>query len=537
MPPPVPPFSSAALSDQGRVRANNEDRVYSDPQRGLFLVVDGMGGHEAGEHAAEIAVERIRTRLERQTGPPEQRLREAIALANNAIFEAARQNPAWQGMACVLTAAIIEDGQVTVGHVGDSRLYRIKRGAIEKMTHDHSPVGEREDSGELSETEAMQHPRRNEVFRDVGSAERAPDDPDFIEIISFPFEPASALLISSDGLSDALSSAGILRIIEQNAGEPGATVRQLIAAANESGHDNVSALLIEGGGFAPSFGKRPRKRRAAAPARAPYVAGETTDRLTAPAAPPLPWYRSAPAYLACGAILGALLLFSVEKLRAPEKPAHPVRVLTIAAPGSIAAALAEARPGDTVSVAPGMYSESLRLSEGVALLAQQPRDVILNGSVSAVNLHRARLEGFLIRGADVAVRIHNSYVVLANDEIVSSRAAGLEFSGASTGQVFACDIHDNLGPGILLNDAAAPSIQYNLIFHNGAAPASPRPGILVRSSARPFIAANIFSANGAEPLWLPASDESLVQRNSFSLAGKPDERPKIRVIPLQAARP
>ncbi len=148
--------------------------VYCDDVRGIFLVVDGMGGHEAGEQAAEIAVERMRMRLERQTDSVEQRLREAIALANNSIYEAARKNPEWNGMACVLTAAVMEDGQVTVGHVGDSRLYRIKRGHIEKMTHDHSPVGEREDSGELSEAEAMQHPRRNEVYRDVGSEERTP---------------------------------------------------------------------------------------------------------------------------------------------------------------------------------------------------------------------------------------------------------------------------------------------------------------------------------------------------------------------------
>src|SRR3954466_8520484 len=163
----VPRYLYAASSDVGSVRPNNEDRVYCDEARGFFLVVDGMGGHEAGEQAAEIAVERIRIRLERQTGAVEQRLREAITLANNAIYQSAQEQPEWEGMACVLTAAVIEEGQVTVGHVGDSRLYRIKRGTIEKITRDHSPVGEQEDSGELTEREAMRHPRRNEVYRDV----------------------------------------------------------------------------------------------------------------------------------------------------------------------------------------------------------------------------------------------------------------------------------------------------------------------------------------------------------------------------------
>src|SRR5436305_11863507 len=183
----VPRYLSAASSDQGPVRPNNEDRVYCDDARGFFLVIDGMGGHEAGEVAAEIAIERIRARLERQTDSVEQRHREAITLANNAIFEAAGERPMWKGMACVLTAAVIENGEVTVGHVGDSRLYRITRALIEKVTHDHSPVGEREDTGELTERAAMQHPRRNEVYRDVGSQEHAPDDEGFIEVFKFPF--------------------------------------------------------------------------------------------------------------------------------------------------------------------------------------------------------------------------------------------------------------------------------------------------------------------------------------------------------------
>src|SRR5690349_18886216 len=90
----------AGLSDMGRVRTNNEDAFYIDAERGIFLVVDGIGGQAAGEKAAEIAVERVRARLERLTGTTEQRIREAIAVANNEIFQAARENPDWDGMAC-----------------------------------------------------------------------------------------------------------------------------------------------------------------------------------------------------------------------------------------------------------------------------------------------------------------------------------------------------------------------------------------------------------------------------------------------------
>jgi PPM family protein phosphatase len=528
MPSAPPRFFSAGSTDRGSVRPNNEDRVYCDEERGFFLVVDGMGGHEAGEHAAEIAVERIRARLERPSGSAEQRLREAIALANNAIYEAASGNPEWNGMACVLTAALIDNGQVAVGHVGDSRLYKLKRDLIEKITHDHSPVGEREDSGELTEAEAMKHPRRNEVFRDVGSEEHTPDDEDFIEITSFAFEPDSAFLLCSDGLSDALSSQQIQRIVEENAREPRTAVRKLIDAANRVGHDNVSAVLVEGEAFASSL-RRP-------------ATGESTDRL-APVqlAVPAPWYRSAPAYLFYGVVVGALLLFAAQAFMR-KKPERAPRVLAVAGPATIAAALAKAQSGDTVAVAAGMYSESLRLKEGVTLIAQQPHDAILHGSIEAANLHHARVEGFQIRGGEIAIRVRNSNVVLVFNDVAGSRNAGIEIDGDSHGAIVACNIHDNFGPGILLTGAAAPAIEYNLIIQNGVQPGSLRPGILIRSTGHPLISANIFSGNGAEPLWLASADQAganqaILQRNAFALSGKPDDRPKFRVLPSQEGRP
>src|ERR1700729_3301943 len=199
----------AGRTDPGRVRRNNEDAFHIDADRGIFLVVDGIGGQAAGEKAAAIAVERLRARLERQTGATEQRIREAIAIANNEILKAARSNPEWEGMACVLTVAVLENGSAVIGHVGDSRLYYLRRGEIRKVTHDHSPVGEREDKGEIGEDEAMRHSRRNEIYRDVGSAEKEPDDPAFIEIETFPMPPDGLLLLCSDGLTDLVSSTAI----------------------------------------------------------------------------------------------------------------------------------------------------------------------------------------------------------------------------------------------------------------------------------------------------------------------------------------
>src|SRR5947209_17323378 len=156
---------AAGRSDVGRMRLENEDRVFFDQERGIYLVIDGLGGHAAGERAARIAEEIITLRLARQTGTTVNRVREAFALASTEIFHAASQDNQLAGMACVATLAVIEDDRVTVGHVGDSRLYLLEPGSMKKVTHDHSPVGEREDAGELSEDAAMQHPRRSEVYR------------------------------------------------------------------------------------------------------------------------------------------------------------------------------------------------------------------------------------------------------------------------------------------------------------------------------------------------------------------------------------
>jgi parallel beta-helix repeat protein len=532
MTPAAPRYLSAAASDQGLVRDNNEDRVYCDDVRGFFVVVDGMGGHEAGEQAAEIAVERLRGRLERQTGTAEQRLREAITLANNAIYQAAQTTAVWRGMSCVLTAAVIEDGQVTIGHVGDSRLYRIKRDQIEKITRDHSPVGEREDRGELSEAEAMRHPRRNEVYRDVGSEERTPEDEEFIEIRKIRFEPDSALLLCSDGLSDAISSKEVLRIVEQNAGDRWATVHGLIAAANAVGNDNVSAVFVEGEDFAASLGKSPVRRRAPI-VTDPPAASERTGRTAAPIAKS-PWHASRPAFLLYGAFAGVLVGLAIQAVMAPKPAVRLRQPIVVTPPGTIAAAVERAQPGDTVSVAPGTYSEAVRLKDGVQLIAQRAYEAIITGSVTADRVQGARLEGFRILPNDAVIRINDSDVVLSRDDITAARGTAIEFTGSSRGAMFGCLIHNNTGAGIVISDSASPAIENNVIVSNGTDAKASRPGLFVRSTARPYIAGNTFAANGAEAAWAPAADDALLQRNYFPGA---DKRRKFRIIPLGEALP
>jgi serine/threonine protein phosphatase PrpC len=254
------PFQSGAASDTGLLRGHNEDRFWMDAAGGVFLVVDGMGGQAAGELAAQTAVDAVRESMAHSAAPPEQRVRQAIACANNRIFELAEQRTELRGMACVLTLALVEEGRITIGHVGDSRLYLIWKGAIRKLTSDHSPVGESEDAGELSEEEAMQHPRRNEVFRDVGSRRRAAGDEGFIEIRTCRFHPDAAILLCSDGLTDLLTASEVRAIVERYDGDAARVAGELVEAANiAGGRDNITALFVAGAEFRGGSGvTRPR---------------------------------------------------------------------------------------------------------------------------------------------------------------------------------------------------------------------------------------------------------------------------------------
>jgi|SRR5580658_3694988 serine/threonine protein phosphatase PrpC len=292
-------WRSGVATDTGMVRASNEDRYWVDDQNGVFLVVDGVGGHAAGETAAETAVEVIREELRSAASginPAEERVRQAIAAANNRIYATAQDSDDLRGMACVLTLAVVDSAEMVIGHVGDSRLYLIWNGAIRKLTSDHSPVGEGEDSGELTEEQAMLHPRRNEVFRDVGTRPRAAGDDGFIEIRRCQFKPEAAFLLCSDGLSDVLPSAAIRDIVERYQGDPAEVACELVEAANEAGgKDNITALFVAGSEFR-GRGREARERHA------------TTRMRFVPAPAPHPrFYAGRIAFLIYGMLLGILL--------------------------------------------------------------------------------------------------------------------------------------------------------------------------------------------------------------------------------------
>ena len=495
-------LNGAGASDPGRVRENNEDRFHCDLERGIFIVVDGVGGHAGGEIAAETALLQVRTRLERDAGSAEERVREAITLANNEIYRLSRTNAEWTGMACVLTAALVGDRRVTIGHVGDSRLYKLRGGAIEKLTRDHSPVGEREDAGELDEVEAMRHPRRHEVFRDVGSEPHTPADVDFVEVVDSSFEGDAALILCSDGLSDLVTSGEMLAVTSQHAGAPAAVVQALIAEANRAGgKDNITVVYVEG----PAF---------------PGVATPPVSTGSRSRGPALAYL----AMLLLGMAMGlAAMALVPERLRTllPGAPVtavtpepRPPRILIVqqaaaAEFATISDALASAQPGDTVVVGPGEYREQIRLRTGVTVTSETPHRAVIRPpegvvpapAITADDVRAARLLGFQILGEPghmpIGVLVLNGEVELQDTRISGATQAGVDVWGGTTVTLRANDIADNHGVGVRVRSGAQPSLLHNAIVRNGRGKVA-EPGVRLDPGASPVLVGNVITDNGAE---------------------------------------
>ncbi|HEX6900701.1 MAG TPA: protein phosphatase 2C domain-containing protein [Thermoanaerobaculia bacterium] len=542
--PPVKRPLAACLSDPGMERDNNEDRVLCDPERGIYAVIDGVGGESGGEIAAQTAMEILQARLSRRTTDAARLVREAIALANKQIYERAQANPALTGMACVLTVAVVDGSQVTIGHVGDSRLYLLKKGEIRKITKDHSPVGSREDVGEISEAEAMSHPRRNEIFRDVGSAPHEPDEEGFVDVTRIPFEPDAALLICSDGLSDLVPSRTILSTVEAHAGNPKGAAQALIDEANAAGgKDNVSVVIVEGERFAS--GARGRQLDATQDRPRPRMQGAAHARSSRPS--PL---ASRPAFLLYGLLLGALLAVSAfaafGQMRLPfldrgQGREDALRVgVGDGGTATIGEAMSQARSGQTVLVAPGEYRETVQLREGVRLVSAVPRGAVIlppPGSgvpaVTAQGVVDAGFHGFRIAGdpqtpLQVGLRLADSEVDVEGVEISGAVTAAIEITGADRSSVRYSFLHGNPGGGVIVSAQSAPRLLHNLIASNGHM-AVPRPGVEVREGARPDLVENRIAGNGGGAVVLPSAERAQEIFNWNSFGGAPIDR-AIRVV-------
>jgi protein phosphatase len=226
----------AGKTDVGRQREANEDTFVIDVP--LFAVADGMGGAQAGEIASQMAKEVLESRDE-DAGTPEERLIRMIRLANRRIYEKARDDEGRHGMGTTATAAILEGRAVTVGHVGDSRAYRLRDGSLEQLTHDHSLVSELVRSGQLTPEAAENHPQRSIITRALG-----PEADVEVDAHSHAARDGDVYLLCSDGLTGMVSDREISTHL-RNARSLEEAAETLVRAANQNGgKDNITVVLF-----------------------------------------------------------------------------------------------------------------------------------------------------------------------------------------------------------------------------------------------------------------------------------------------------
>lgn len=245
----------ALRTDPGLVRGQNEDSVFADADLGLAILADGMGGYQAGEVASSMATTLLASCLKAAFAdfPPQaidassgqsiaqRALAEQIAVVNSAIYRAAEDQSRFGGMGTTLVAAVFCDDQLTVAHVGDSRLYRLRGDEFVALTHDHSLLQEQIDSGEISPEDARYSLNRNLVTRAVGV------DPEVeAEVHVHSVRPGDLYLLCSDGLYDMLEASEIQHLLEMFGANLERAATKLIQAANDNGgEDNISVVVVK----------------------------------------------------------------------------------------------------------------------------------------------------------------------------------------------------------------------------------------------------------------------------------------------------
>lgn len=244
----------ATATHPGMVRSHNEDSIAADAAAGIAVLADGMGGYNAGEVASGIAVAMISAELKKvlaargedfDLAAAERLVGENAVRANNAIFQASQNQAQYAGMGTTLVVALFRDTRLLVGHVGDSRAYRLRGGRMQQITRDHSLLQEQIDAGLITPEQAAFSANKNLVTRAVGV-----EDTVLLETHQHDVMPGDLYLLCSDGLSDMLDDGAIAQIL-QSQESLDATCRALIDAANDAGgKDNISVILVRAGGAA-----------------------------------------------------------------------------------------------------------------------------------------------------------------------------------------------------------------------------------------------------------------------------------------------
>lgn len=237
------------LTDVGRRREHNEDTLLVDTGIGVFAVADGMGGHAAGEVASNMAIETLSETLKSEGWPEGEQdtrkvtdsLRSSIEQANEQICQSVQSREEWRGMGTTIVVLALTGGQAVIGHVGDSRAYLLRDGALERLTSDHSWVNEQVKLGLLTDEDAQRHPMRNIVTRALGNRSNAE-----VDFNICPVQEGDTFLLCSDGLNTMLEDREIRDLLTEKAEDPESACGALVDAANSrGGEDNTTVIVLQ----------------------------------------------------------------------------------------------------------------------------------------------------------------------------------------------------------------------------------------------------------------------------------------------------
>lgn len=235
-------------SDVGKLRKTNEDAFYvpdGNFDLPLFMVADGMGGHQAGDVASRVALSAMVDFFKSQPDDSykldmSRALRQAIRYSNLKVFMMANNASKLTGMGTTMAAVVFHNDRMYVAHIGDSRVYVHRDGKLLRITEDHSLVAELVKNGKLTEEEARNHPQRNIITRAIGTERDV-----LADIIEWPVKPGDIVLLCTDGLTGLVSDAEIFKHIDENKESPQTAAENLVKLANEmGGYDNITVVVI-----------------------------------------------------------------------------------------------------------------------------------------------------------------------------------------------------------------------------------------------------------------------------------------------------
>lgn len=421
------------ISDTGKMRDNNEDAFIAEKILGgrylMACVIDGVGGYEGGEIAAKITRETILHYLSIPSGDVVTMMKEAFKVANEKIAAEKIKTSDFANMACVVTMAMVDikNKKFYYAHVGDTRLYLFRDNSLVKITNDHSFVGFLEDSGRLSEEEAMNHPKRNEINKALGFNQHITGDEEFIETGESPFLAGDVLLLCSDGLSDMVNNAELSSILSSS-GTLEVKANELISAANRNGgKDNITAVLVQNT-------NKPSKQKATKPA----VVKKNEHKNDEPAIikevayepPKIPKRRSRGLIrfltICCGLLIGALA-WAFFKWRPLSKPSESAVTSELNPQEQKLADTIDLFTTTTLLVSDSLFKEPLYLSDTL-LIKNDSLYILGNGNfivrpdsgytgpgfMLAPGCQYILLENIIFENFDVAILAQNKSLHLKN---------------------------------------------------------------------------------------------------------------------------